>query len=542
MPAPFDEACTMQPLTRRGLLPRELGLLTLGALLYTIACPPYDWSSAGWITLTPFFLALRQKTPKTGFFLGLLFGVLCCAGIGFWIYVAVTTYFAFPFPLDVLFTLFNYSLFAGLYVGVVAALVCVLFRRGSPTLAVLGAPAMWVAGEFVRSSWFAGISWELLGYTQYRHPLLIQVADLTGVYGLSYLLALSGAVGAAIIVFLSAYTKRETHHSPVQQFPVLAVGILTGSVVLVVIYGTLRLQHYSAPAPANLPTLTVAVVHANVAGSQRWQRAHYASTLLTYLRVTQHGITEAQPDLIIWPEFALGFYLDHEPLFHRQLSAFTRATNTFLLVGAPRMDETDAGTRSYNSAYLLSPQGDIVDVYDKMRLIPFAEYLPFAHPLLRPALSDAPNDFTPGQRATIFSQPKHSWGVTICYEVTYPPMTRRLVLDGAEFLVNISNDTWGAGEAAAAQHFSMVVFRAVENRRPLVRTATAGISGFVDPVGQTYALSTDPEGVSIGTIAPQSGLTVYAQYGDWFALLCTGVATITLLSGVNQSRQAGQKL
>jgi apolipoprotein N-acyltransferase len=401
---------------------------------------------------------------------------------------------------------------------------------------------VWVAGEFARSSWFAGIAWELLGYTQYRHPLLIQVADLTGVYGLSYLLALSGAVSAEVIVFFSAYAQRETRNSPVQQFPILAVGILMTSVVLVVVYGTLRLQHYNAPAPATIPTLTVAVVHADVASSQRWQRAHYASTLLTYLRVTQHGITEARPDLIIWPEFALGFYLDREPLLHRQLSMFTRAANTFLLVGAPRMVETDAGTQSYNSAYLLSPQGNVVDVYDKMRLIPFAEYLPFTPPLLRPAQSEAPNDFTPGQRATIFSQPHRPWGVTICYEVTYPPMTRSLVLEGAEFLVNISNDTWGAGEAAAAQHFSMAVFRAVENRRALVRTATAGIAGFIDPAGRPYSLSTDLEGVRIGTIVPRSGLTLYAQYGDWFALLCTGVAAFTLLNGISQSRQAGQKL
>jgi apolipoprotein N-acyltransferase len=538
MPAPLDGEHTTQGLTPRGLLPRKLGLLTLGALLYTIACPPYDWSGAGWITLTPFFLALRAQTPKTGFFFGLLFGVSCCAGIGFWIYVAVTTYFALPFPVDILFTLLNYSLFAGLYVGAVAALVCVLSRRGGPTLVVLGAPALWVAGEFVRSSWFAGIAWELLGYTQYRHPLLIQIANLTGVYGLSYLLALSGAVSAEVIVFFSAYTHRDTRTSPVQRFPVLAMKILTVSVVLVVVYGTLQLRHYSAPAPANSPPLTVAVVHANVASSQRWQRAHYASTLLTYLRITQHGITEARPDLIIWPEFALGFYLDREPLLHRQLSAFTRATNAFLLVGAPRMDDTDAGTQSYNSAYLLSPRGDIVDVYDKIRLIPFAEYLPFTHQLLRPAQSDAPNDFTPGHRATIFSQPHRPWGVTICCEVTYPPMTRRLVLDGAEFLVNISNDTWGAGEAAAAQHFSMAVFRAVENRRALVRAATAGISGFIDPAGRPYAVSTDPEGVRVGTIVPRSGLTVYARYGDWVALLCTGVAAVTLLSGICQSRQA----
>ena len=520
---------------------RDSGLLALGAFLYTIACPPYDWSETAWVALTPFFLVLRQKKWQTGFWLGLLFAVLCCAGIGSWIYVAVTTYFSLPFPFDVLFTLLNYSIFAGLYVAIVTAFTCVLFRRSPGVLSVLGAPALWVAGEFVRSSWFAGISWELLGYTQYRSPLLIQIVDLTGVYGLSFLLALSGAVGAEVIVFLSSFTKLRTRNPPGERFPTLAVGTLTASVALVVVYGALRLQRYSSPAPANPPALTVAVVHANVASAQRWQRVHYASTLLTYLAITRHGIAETQPDLVIWPEFALGFYLDREPLLRRQLNAFTQSTQTFLLVGAPRMEEADTGIRSYNSAYLLSPEGHIVDVYDKIHLIPFAEYLPFSHTLLRPAHTEAPDDFTPGQRATIFSQPRYPWGVTICYEITYPPMTRRLVLDGAQFLVNISNDTWGASEGAAAQHFSMAVLRAVENRRYLVRTATAGISGFVDPAGRPYILSASPEGVKVGTIFPRLELTVYARYGDWFAVLCSGVAVLTLLSGVSRSRGVGEK-
>src|SRR5262249_11365858 len=118
----------------------------------------------------------------------------------------------------------------------------------------------------------------------------------------------------------------------------------------------------------------------------------------------------------------------------------------------------------------------------------------------------------------------------ICYEATYPHLARHLVQNGAQFLVNLSNDTWLAGEAAAAQHFSMVVFRAVETRRPLARVATAGITGFVDPQGRPYQVSSAVDEVIRGTLAPQHELTVYAHYGDWFVLACVGWVLVAILA------------
>lgn len=402
-------------------------------------------------------------------------------------------------------------------------------RNHRPALRWIGIPALWVSAEFARTSLFSGFSWELLGYTQYRQLPLIQIADMTGVYGLSFLLALSGYVVAECWASLSFFPPSSLlHGTRLARLPWPALGSLVGVIVLALFYGTLRLHQYENPAG---PSLKLALVEGNVPNAQRWQRVHYATTLLKYIALTRQGVTGIPLDLIVWPEFALGFYLDREPLLQAQLGQLTRSLETSLLLGAPRLEETAVGAHYYNSAYLLAPGGALQGTYDKMRLLPFAEYRPLPFLPVRGQAQEIPSTFTPGREPTIFLLPHAAFGVTICYEATYPDLSRRLARDGAQFFVNISNDTWLVqdGGAAAAQHFSMTVFRAVENKRPLVRATTAGVSGFVDPTGRSPQLSTREEGVMLGEIIPQRELTVYARYGDWFAYGCVGVALLAWL-------------
>lgn len=514
------------PTSRRVV--RDILLLVLGASLYTVASPPYEWSSAAWLALSPLFLVLRGKTPGTACVAGLFYGVLFCGGIAYWVYGAIAAYFSLVFPLDLLMTLFSYSLFVGSYTGLAAAYSCVLMRSNRSLLRWVGIPALWVSAEFARTSLFSGFSWELLGYTQYRHLPLIQVADLTGVYGLSFLMALSSYIAAEGFVSLRLF-QASSLQPPASRFPWPALACLLGGVALTLLYGTLRLHQYQDPSS---PAVEVALVQGSVPGAQRWQRVHYASTLLKYISITRQGVTGIQPDLVVWPEFALGFYLDREPLLRAQLGQLTQSIDTSLLVGAPRIEETETGVHYYNSAYLIGPGGALRGTYDKMRLLPFAEYRPLALSALLPHSYEYPSEFTPGRRSTVFALPRTAFGVTICYEATYPDLTRRLVQGGAQFLVNISNDTWlgGGGSAAAAQHFSMAVFRAVENKRPLVRVATAGVSGFIDPTGRLSHRSGEQEGVIVGEVIPRRETTIYARYGDWFALGCAGVALVALLS------------
>ena len=510
-------------------------LLVLGALLYTLASPPYAWVWPAWFALTPLYLALYGKPFKTAFFYGFLYGALFCAGITSWAYAAVTAYFSLSFPFNLFCTLLIYVIFVCPYTGLIAALSCVLLRRGHPAGCWVGIPALWVVGEFARSSFFAGFSWELLGHTQYRLLPLIQLADLTGVYGISFLLALSGYVAATVMLY---WREGKNAPAPRRQFPGPALAGLAGAVLLVWGYGVIRL-HALASAPS-LPPLTLAVVQGQIPQAQRWQRVRYAATLAKYAAVTRRGLTATSPDLLVWPEFALGFYPDKEPLLRLHLQRLTRRLQAPLLFGAPRLEETHTGPHVYNSAYLFSPEGELVDVYDKIRLVPFAEYRPLRLPALRFRAEDSPSEFTAGTRSTVFALPPSSFGVLICYEATYPQLARRLVQGGAQFLVNISNDTWLAagGVAATSQHFSMVIFRAVENRRPLARAATAGVSGFVDPTGRPYQLSQAQEGVVIGHLTPRHEQTLYTRYGDWFVIACTAFAAVALVrSGRNRTEE-----
>ena len=278
---------------------RDIVLLALGASLYTIASPPYEWAGAAWLALTPLFLVLRDRTPKTAFAAGLLYGVLCCAGIAYWVYFAVFAYFPFSFPLNFLFTLLSYSFFVGLYTGLAACLSCVLMRRGSALLCWGGVPALWVSGEFARSSLFSGFSWELLGYTQYRHLTFVQITDITGVYGLSFLIALSGYVAAETLnsLRLCRSAIRNPQSAITLRIPWPAVGCLAVGVALVLLYGTMRLRQY--PPTPSAPAVTVALVRVDEPSVQRWNRVHYASTLLRYISITNRGIEGARPDLVI---------------------------------------------------------------------------------------------------------------------------------------------------------------------------------------------------------------------------------------------------
>jgi apolipoprotein N-acyltransferase len=340
-------------------------------------------------------------------------------------------------------------------------------------------------------------------------------------------MVLSSYCGAETVAALYSRGRKKYRNS---QLPWLAWGCLAGGVLLVWLYGTLRLHHYR---PSSSRSVQVTLIHAHVPSEQRWKRAYYARTFLKYVALTRQGIDNALPDLVVWPEFSLSFYLNQERALRAQLSRFIQQLHTSLLLGAPRLEESQTGKRYYNAAYFFSPAGQLVDVYSKIRLVPFTEYRPFTLPAVLDHTSAAPSEFTAGKRSTVFSLPHAAFGVMICFEATFPSLARRLVRGGSQFLVNISNETWLAGDAAAvSQHFAMAVLRAVENRRYLVRITTGGISSFVDPLGRPSQLSILEEGVVRGQVIPQQEMSLYTQYGDWFAWACLSFACLALLSTV----------
>lgn len=481
-------------------------------------------------------MTLKGKSLPAAFVTGLLYGVLFCVGIAYWVYFAVAAYFSFSPFIALLLTLLSYSLFIGFYTGAAALVTVLLMRCRSDWLRWCGVPAVWVCSEFARSLFFSGFSWELLGYTQYRNLTLIQIADLTGVYGISFLLASSSYLTAEIFWAVRPHARTLTSvflvFPRLRQVPWRGIVGFFVSVSVAVSYGMFRLAE---PEPLTQATpVNIVAVHRDT-GVHRWQRVHYANSLLQYVRDTEASVTDIQPDLVVWPEFAVGFYPERELALQRQLHLLTQKIGAPLLFGAPRVAVIDNSEHYYNSAYLLPVGGTFNHVYDKMQLLPFAEHRPWTWSTLLPHSSTMPSKFSPGKQATIFHLTKSSFGVVICYEATYPHLSRRLVENGAQFLVNISNDTWLAGEAASAQHFSMAVFRAIENRRGLVRVATAGLSGFVDPQGRLSHLFDQHTAHQQGAIHPRQDLTIYTKYGDWFVSLCLGGILCALIVSRTQS-------
>jgi len=331
------------------------------------------------------------------------------------------------------------------------------------------------------------------------------------VYAVSFVMAF---VSLAVVEAVIAGHERRTR---------AAVGMLACAVGLLaatLVYGSLAIRVH-ATDPDGARTRTIAVVQGNVRGEFRWKRVYYQRTVATYAQLSSAAARDGV-DLIVWPENAVNFYLEHEPMLRAQVAPIARLTRDGLLLGAPRL--ADAGI-AHNSAYLLSPDGDVAATYDKQQLVPLAEHDPFRS--ARPANPDA-LAYEPGGSGGVLAAGRTTLGAAICYEVLFPRLVRDRVRHGAELLVNIANDAWldpGDG-MALRQHFSMAVFAAVETRRFLVRAANTGISGFVAPTGAVYAtLPIGQAGSSIGRVVLRDELTPYVRFGDaWLVVVGLALA------------------
>lgn len=223
---------------------QDISLVALGAVLYTLASAPFEWASLGWVALTPLFVAIRGRGFIQAAIYGMLFGVAICAGVAYWMYFAISSYFVAIFPLNVMLTLAAYTIFVGVYTGAAAAASSLLINRGDRAIRWVAVPAVWVVCEYARSTLLSGFSWGLLGYTQYRHLAIIQIADLSGVYGVSFLLASSSYATAE---FILASGSRWRDAGGAIAYPALLS--VAAAIVAAFVYGEVRLRYYvSHPA------------------------------------------------------------------------------------------------------------------------------------------------------------------------------------------------------------------------------------------------------------------------------------------------------
>jgi apolipoprotein N-acyltransferase len=499
------------------LTPSSLIVVLLAAGAYALALPPFDQAWLAWGTLVPVLIAARRLPPGRAFAVGALYGFAMAWAVTWWLSQAIAAYFAASLLFGATTISVAYVSAVSLNIGAFAAGVSLLHRRAlAPWARVVGTASLWVATELVRGRLMQD-PWALLGYTQHGQHALIQIAALTGVYGVSFLVALGNAALAEVL--LAADAGRWWHRLLAIRWPVA---------VLVAAWSVGRAHLPVQPPPsANGPR--IAVVQPNVAPAFRWTRPHAERQMAANLRLTQQVVARG-PALVVWPENAVTLQLEQEPFFARRLAMLARESGADVLFGAPRPE----GRQIFNSARLWRADGTQAH-YDKRRLVPFAEA-----PIGGARSGASPADPGPMDRPTVFSagtapgvlRGVTDLGVSICHEVLYPELVADSVRAGARLLVNVANDGWldGGYGVASRQHFAMAVFRAVENRRYLVRAATTGVSGIVDPYGRVVQAAEPGEAaVLLATVQPRRDVTPYARMGDVFAGMCVLVAGLLLL-------------
>jgi len=491
-----------------------LAVALIGGGLYALALPPFDVGAAGWFVLVPLLLRVRGIDPGRGFLAGALLGAASAGTVTWYASEAAATFFGIGLVSAVLGLWTYYAVVCGTTFGLFGMGASVLFRH-TPSAAMLTIPALWVGTELLRGR-VLNQPWGLLGYTQHGVPEIIQVASLTGVYGVSFLIVLV-STGFADAV-------EAARHGAVR---VLVWALATPAIALLCVWisGAAALRHTTLTGGSTRP---VVVVQTNVAPERTWTRAYAERQLGAHIRLTESLPRSTRPALIVWPENAVPRYLEQEPTLRAWLADIATGYEADLLFGAPRYENG----RTYNAVHLIRASGDYAGAYDKQLLVPFAESTPLigSPPSDR---SDSPSMFSAGSGSGLL-RGTMPIGVTICHEILYPEIVRRQVLAGAWLLVNVANDGWldGGYGIASQQAFAMAVFRAVETRRYLVRAALTGVSGVVDPRG--VVVDSLPPGTAAATAMEagvRSTLSPYVRYGDVFAMACTLIAALALQTG-----------
>ncbi len=456
--------------------------------------------------------SLRDKGPRDAFYLGLITGLVYFLGTLYWVVNSITVYGKVPIAIGSIILLLL-CLYLALYIGVFSLFFSILIKR-SKLPALFFAPVIWVTLEYARSYALTGFPWSSLGYSQYRFLELIQIADITGVYGISFLVvAFNGA-----IFDISFYKKRRREMPLFPSSPTIIGSILLALIIAITLfYGMWQLNRDEGGR-----RIRVSVVQGNIDQAKKWDIKFQRQVIDAFERLTGE-VAKDSPELIVWPETSVPFIFGLDMEHSEEIVKFEKGLNTYLLFGSTMVkDIKDGKYLMTNSAILLDPDGKVDSFYDKIHLVPYGEYVPLKKifPFIDKLVTSI-GDFIPGNRYTVFELPDARFGTVICYEIIFPGLVRKFVDRGADFIVTITNDAWFGRTSAPYQHFSMAVFRAVENRVPVVRAANTGISGFIDDKGRIiWRSGIFKEAAMTKSIAIGHKKSFYTRYGDLFSFAC----------------------
>jgi apolipoprotein N-acyltransferase len=508
----------------------QFGSAVFSGLMLTAAFPKIGASHLAWVALVPLFFAIRNLSPRECFQVGLAGGLAHFISLLYWLVPTMHVYGYLPIY-QCLVVLLAMAAYLSIYMGLLCLAIGGLCDKPQKLLLV---PAIWVSLEYLRGILLTGFPWELLGYSQYPFLKIIQIADLFGVYGISFLIV---TINVTVMVACLWIWKLDWQANPLR-FSFLAVCLLLslGLAGSSFFYGHRRIQAVDRQI-GKAAQAKIAVVQGNIDQSVKWDPAFQVSTIYKYKDLSLSA-QQAQPALIVWPETATPFYFTEDTRLSKIVIDGIRSARADFLIGSPSFLKREDGVKYYNSAYLVTANGNIAGKYDKTHLVPFGEYVPLKKwlPFIGKMVAQV-GDFAAGSQGNTLKWSGGDLGVQICYEVIFPSLSRAMAINGAQVLVNVTNDAWFGRTSAAYQHFSMAVLRAVENKRALVRSANTGISGFIDPVGRIMgATGLFEEKVLTLSVPMLKEISVYTRYGDFFAVTCLVLVMFWILGSIVRTR------
>ncbi len=502
---------------------KKWGMSILSGLLLVVCFPRPDWEGAAWCALVPLLFVVEGSTPRAAFGYGFLSGVVRFAGVLYWLVQTMALYGNLPVSISTLIYLLL-VITCGLFDAVFAMGVARLRKEGMNM--VLFTPCLWVSLEWIRSVFMTGFPWASLGYSQYLFHPLIQIADITGMYGVSFLVVMGNAVIAEVLISKWGTEPR--------RLPVLEISVTLILLAVSLGYGFWRIQAVEEKMSMCTTPLQVGLIQGNIRQDEKWTGEYQQKTIDIYQELSRQAASGGA-EIIVWPETAAPFFfeLERDKKYADQIRDLAGELELPFCFGSLAYEVAEHGRFDFlNRAYLLSPEGSLLGKYDKIHLVPFGEYVPyqfvfgFVHKMVQAA-----GNFYPGENFSLLTFPRNGEevkiGSLICYELIFPDLSRKFIKKGANLLVTITNDAWFGRTSAPYQHFSMGVFRSIENRVWLVRAANTGISGVIDPLGRIRSTTEIfTRKFLVESVCPGSFKTFYTFYGDVFLWGCVGISLL----------------
>ena len=508
-------------------------LAGISGILLILSFPSFNLFPLAWISLIPLLIALQSTSNwKSAFLHGYLTGAIFFLGLVYWIALL------YPFA-NIFLTTFACLLLAAylaLYFGIFSALLHGLpWKSGLPFIFIM--PTIWIGLEWVRSWFLTGLPWGSMGYTQWNNLPAIQIASITGVHGVSFIVVLLNATIVDII--RSHLTSKDqpndqtTSAETSQKKSFLRLTFHASRFIpIVIIIACLAYGAHTLSKPVDATSdFKIALVPGNVPQIEKWDPAYLPQIFERYMNLVKAADAE-EPDLIVLPETALHgrIFIFEGNVYLAKLKQILNEQRIHLLTGT----HTTLEGKMYNTVFLLSPTGKKLGSYSKIHLVPFGEYVPVTRHL--PNFIQLPSGFEPGKSIDLFPIPhteNDQMGIVICFESVFPNLFRKFVKKGASVMGILTNDAWFDGTAAPEQHLAMAPLRAVENRVAVFRCANGGISCIIDAFGRIITppiQANDTQNFLIGKIPlSDRGGTIYTRYGDWFPILCFLVSGLIIL-------------